>query len=278
MKEFPLAIGGRNCPFCRYYNALEDKECGRCGRRMPPQALDSWVLAWTQSKNLGLWFLLGVSVVVYALEMASAGPEALSLLTGMPGWVLLRFGALDTRLLVQEPYRLVSANFVHMGLLHIVFNSMAIASFGRACEEAFGSARLVTAFVVTGVAGFIFSTFWYGIPGPLTAGASASAFGLTGVIVVHFALRKDPRWKGIITQIAVFSLIFLQANINHAAHFGGLAAGALFGLWFTKDSRPWRWNTLFNIAAILCGVVVVVSMILPHYSPVWRIVRDQMNR
>jgi membrane associated rhomboid family serine protease len=75
----------------------------------------------------------------------------------------------------------------------------------------------------------------------------------------------------------LFTLVLVLARfpVNHAAHFGGLVLGALFGYAFHKETRPWRRTRLFGVLAALLVLASFASIALSHASPVWKDVREQ---
>src|SRR5437899_11656563 len=88
------------------------------------------------------------------LAMARSGGEGgFRILWGMGGEAMYRLGASFGPSIfgLHEWYRLVTAMFLHGGLIHIGFNMMALMQFGPALEELYGSARYLFFYVVTGM-------------------------------------------------------------------------------------------------------------------------------
>jgi rhomboid protease GluP len=131
---------------------------------------------------------------------------------------------------IEQPWRLITAIFLHGGILHIVFNMWVLMDIGPMVEELYGSARYFFLFVVTGASGYLVSSF----AGNHSVGASGSLLGLVGVLLATTTGRKSPaaqslrsaliRW---LVYIAVFGLI--MRGTDNFAHFGGLVAGYLLG-------------------------------------------------
>lgn len=261
-------LGGLNCPFCRYYNARDEQTCGRCGRRLPPPGLAPFI---NRLGSVDLWAtkaLGAVSAVVFALQLAVSGPRAAEGLTrGFSRDVLLRFGSLTNGLEWSEPWRLLAACFVHANLIHIAMNLLSLASLGRAGERLIGASRFVVAYVVTGVAGFVVSTLWYGTDPYTTMGASGAVLGLYGVLLGDRMVRRDPAWKDMLVRTVVVTFLFYFAlGTNQAAHLGGLAAGLALGALFALEKRPQQRDGLFGGLAAASGFAIVLSLILPHFS------------
>lgn len=177
-----------------------------------------------------------------------------------------------------EWWRLVTATFLHDGLLHILFNGYALYAIGMDLEAFMGRARFAAIYVIAGLAGsvssFIFSPF--NIPG---VGASGAIFGLIGALGVYFGLHRrlfgkmgQAQFWNIIVVIALnvglgFSGIF---PIDNSAHLGGLLAGAVVGYvlcpryvlgeWSAPNMREIvnvNKSTLSWVAAGLIGLIVI---------------------
>lgn len=273
--------GGFNCPWCRYYNASDAGRCGRCERWLPPPAIASLLRQAREIDLLATKTLAAMCFAVFALELAANRGGDLPIFTGMKQSTLIRFGALagpstgGDELAWTEPWRLLASCFVHMGLLHIAFNLLALADLGRIIERENGGQRLVISFVVTGILGFVVSTFWYQYTGQpyFTAGASGAVFGIDGVLLSQMMLRRDPRWKSLFVRTLIYSFLFYFAlGTNQAAHMGGLAAGLLLGAAFHLESRPWKVAAFTVPLTVLCLVASPVSVALSAWSPLWRAV------
>ncbi len=266
-----MALGGFLCPFCNYYNANDATVCSRCEKRLPPPGLARIV---RDVLSVELWatkLLAGISIVIFALELASAGQKVGIGITGMPTTTLLRFGAISSYLDAKEPYRLLASCFVHMGVLHVGMNMLALANLGRLIEPVIKGPRLIVAYVITGLAGFGASLWWYG-PRPFTtAGASGAIFGLEGMIIGAMVAKRDNRWKDMLLHMVVSSVVLAyMLPVNNSAHVGGFLAGLALGAFTEKESRPWKITPLVNAVTVLCLGAILTSLILPLRSPKWR--------
>ncbi len=264
------------CPFCRGLNSAGEKRCYRCGRPLPGR-LSSGAIGFVQGALGGeapiTRLLIGLCLVVFALCFAS--DRRLPFFSGQFSMsTTLRFGSLVGSLGAAEPWRYLAAVFVHYNVLHVAMNAWSLRAVGPAAERQFGKARFVLLFVLSGVIGFVVSDHWYSGMSPPTAGASGAIFGTFGsVLGVAFA-RRDPNWKQILIQNAVSLLILgLMFPVNNAAHAGGLAAGALLGFAFTKESRKLKLDLPLGLIAGLLVVFCLGSVVLSAISPVWRSVR-----
>ncbi|OQX67844.1 MAG: hypothetical protein B6A08_13350 [Sorangiineae bacterium NIC37A_2] len=176
---------------------------------------------------------------------------------------LVLAGGIFSTLVDQEPYRLLSAVYVHLGLDHLALNMAALVSLGRSIEDRIGGARLLLLFVVTGILGFAVSRFYYGQVSPPTAGASGALFGFVGHDIGVLLSRRDPRAKELILQQLAYAVGFaLLFSVNNAAHAGGFLAGIVLGYLFEIERHRLRHEPLFRSAALLCIALSILSVVL----------------
>ncbi|WP_437736544.1 rhomboid family intramembrane serine protease [Sorangium sp. So ce1335] len=273
-----------HCARCGALNGSDFDRCIRCGAPLlapaahaaPPARglLDGRSLPATK-------VLAALTAFVFVGQIMAAHSRDLGLLSGWDASNYLRFGALW---LVPgapfEPFRLLSAVFVHMGVLHFAMNMMTLGMLARAAEPAVGSARFAIAYVVTGLVGFVSSAAWNLLVQPevvLTAGASGAVFGVMGLLLGWLVRRRDPRWKDLALQavfyIVLFGFVVNASNtgirINNAAHIGGLISGALLGVIYAGPSRR-RYEGVVNAGALAGVIACVAALALAQRSPVWR--------
>jgi rhomboid protease GluP len=219
-----------------------------------------------------------ICLVVYALLMASDGPLRLelSLVGSFKLSSLLRFGLLFADLVYVEPWRLLSAVFLHLGLFHIVMNLFGLVSLGREVERRYGTARFLVLFTATGVLGFVASQWWYellyGTSRP-TAGASGAIFGLLGAEIGTLWGKRDPQWKRQLVNYFLGALIWhfaMRGMMNTAAHLGGFFVGVLLARLFEWEKRPDRSALALRILGGICVLASVGSLVLSARSPVWK--------
>lgn len=264
----------RVCPSCRRLNSASDDECFHCGQRLvgpsrragEPSRLFAAPLAATK-------FLAGLCVVNFAMLVLIDGSLPIGLF-GPPASheAVLGVGGMAGALGFLQPWRLLSANFVHLSLLHLAMNLYALMSFGRSFEERYGGARLILVYAITGICGFALSTWWYGPYGPRTAGASASLFGLIGVEIAVLALRRDP-----MAREAFFQYLFMAVAlaiimpVNNFAHLGGFVAGVASGGMLHRIRATSDQGKLMIVLALLVTAASLLSVLLSLLSLfVWR--------
>lgn len=162
----------------------------------------------------------------------------------------------------QEWWSLLTANWLHGSLLHIIFNMMALRTVGPLVIHEFGIYRMFSIYTLTGVAGFYLS---YLGRVPLTIGASAGLCGLIGALL-FFGKSRGGDWGQRIfqqTRAWIISLVlfgFFIPNINNWGHGGGLMAGLALALILGYNDQR-QENTADRILAILLGTVTLFFLI-----------------
>ncbi|MFO0568685.1 MAG: rhomboid family intramembrane serine protease [Polyangiaceae bacterium] len=262
------------CPTCGGLNGADETRCFRCGKPLPGPLGRGLRELFEQAlgRDYPLTKLyVGLCLGVFVLMALSS--RQFTMLGGGRMSEALRWGALLGPLGRIEPWRYLSAMFVHFGALHVGFNMMALMDFGRLTEQRLGSGRFALIFVLTGVVGFVASDFWHawsGVP-VFTAGASGGLFGLTGALVGYLYAARDPAWKQLLMRVAVYAVIFAVAmSVNNAAHAGGFAVGLPLGYAFYKERQPWTRARLFQVVGGLLVILSLASIGLSQASRVWR--------
>jgi len=203
----------------------------------------------------------------------------LSILWGMNGETLYRLGACFGPSIYQrhEWYRLITAMFLHGGLIHIGFNMMVLMDIGPIVEEVYGSARYFFLYVVMGAASFVVSS----LAGHFSLGASGAILGLVGLMIAITTRRGGTYMRELrsrliswVVTIFVMGLLFTGMRTDNWAHAGGLAAGFLLGKMFT-DRQPLNGTEKTRAYALgwMAGAVILASivfMVLHYRDPLPR--------
>lgn len=160
-------------------------------------------------------------------------------------------------------WTLVSASFVHYGVMHIGFNLYWLQDLGRMARDIFGPARFVVLFVLSGIGGFLLSNVVSGAP---TAGASCALFGLLGAMAT-FGWRRGgvvgDRIKSSMVRWIIIATIFSFAmgGVNHLGHGGGLATGVALAFSFPRHERQAESRAMQLTAASLLLLSVVCLLV-----------------
>ncbi|MBB5345567.1 rhomboid family intramembrane serine protease [Tunturibacter empetritectus] len=219
---------------------------------------------WNILATPGTYILLGINITVFCyMIFRGVSPSSPT------PYQLLYFGATSPELILHgQWYRLLTATFVHVGLLHIATNMWCLWNLGLLGEPLLGPFGLIAVYVITGVAGNLLGLFTsvffheYGSSGAaggllnllykllysgydsVGAGASGAVFGIAGILIVLLSNKKLPipafelnRLRRSVIQFAILNLIIgLGANftsivrIDNHAHIGGFLTGLALGV------------------------------------------------
>ncbi|GAB4522218.1 MAG: hypothetical protein Kow0047_32890 [Anaerolineae bacterium] len=185
-----------------------------------------------------LWsqIFAGANIVIWLVTMAFTAARlgvAAASSASVPSEVLVTFGAKVNPLIAQGQFwRLVTANFLHVSLLHLAFNTYALWHLGPEVEALFGRSRFVALYLLTGVFG---ATASYGLGRYLSAGASGAIFGLVGALIAYFIRHRalfGARGRAYLSNMLVIVVINLvigvtAPGIDNWGHLGGLISGFL---------------------------------------------------
>ena len=267
--------GSTLCPSCGMLVGVNDAKCLGCGRARPglfgltallrQHGLDDLfvpIVMW----GCGAVYLASLATDPSAigagglLSLLSPGIESLFVLGASGSVPVFRYGRWWT---------ILSASWLHGGILHIVLNMMSVRNLGPAVSEFYGGARTVIIYFVAGAAGFLASSFAGAyltfLPGFLhgglwTVGASAGIFGLLGA-VLHYGYRGgSAHLRELATRWILTGLVFgfLVPRIDNWAHLGGLAGGYVASYWL-DPLRPERGT--HSLVAVICLVLSLLAIV-----------------
>lgn len=150
----------------------------------------------------------------------------------------------------DEPWRLVSSAFLHIGLMHLLFNGFAMYFFGQIAEPMFGSAKFLGLFLLAAIGGSLLNNYvtWQeildgtGQPG-LSAGASGGIMGIGAALLIAAFFKISV--NGLMLNLR--SLLFIMGinlvygfavpGIDNAGHIGGAITGLVIALAFAIGHR-----------------------------------------
>jgi len=238
----PKQMRPKLCPACGSLVGATATKCHQCG------ASTTFSLA-AASRSLSRWMpqtspvtyaMLSICCLMYALAfvitmrvqeggLLSGGLMGLG---GISNAVNFRLGeSIPYPYIIEQPWRLITAIFLHGGLLHIGFNMWVLMDIGPMVEEMYGSARYLFLFIATGTVGYVASSTIGLHP---SVGASGALLGLIGALLASTTGRKHPaalalRSSLIRWVIYIGVLGFIMSGTDNYAHAGGLISGYLLG-------------------------------------------------
>ncbi|HLK70133.1 MAG TPA: rhomboid family intramembrane serine protease [Bryobacteraceae bacterium] len=261
----------RMCPHCRAFITTRDRTCPYCGETVGPRVADQ-----RDSSPIGglipqvrfntiiiLVINFGLFLATSLYSMNSGRGSAM----GLDGLTLIEFGAMYSQLIHGgEWWRLVTAGFLHGGLIHILMNSWVLFDLGAQVEEIYGASRMLTIYFVSSTFGFYVSSLMK--PGP-SIGASAALCGLIGAMLA-LGVRDRSGYGAAIRAVYIRWIVYILLfsflpGVDMAAHVGGLAGG--FGLaYLAGDPRHSSTATerLWRVAAFCCILITVASFLMMY--------------
>jgi rhomboid protease GluP len=211
--------------------------------------------------------IIGINVVVFIMMVANGVDFMSPTVENLIAWGA-DFGPRTTN---GEWWRLLTATFVHIGVLHLGFNMWVLADVGPLVERLVGNAGFLVLYLASGLLGSLASLYWN--PLIVSAGASGAIFGICGALLGFVMLRSDSIPKERLSKLRNSIVVFLGYNllygltrdgIDMAAHVGGLVAGFVGGLLISqpikRESAAGR--TVRNLVAAGAGGVAILGMVL----------------
>jgi rhomboid protease GluP len=264
------------CPSCGRLVGVNDDRCLNCGRWNPGLWGFAPILRRLGADFGFVTFVMWGCAALYLVTLIVSGTgirtDGLFSFLSPSTQVLFLFGASGAVPVFRfgRWWTVLSAGWLHGGLLHILFNMLWVRQLGPATAEVYGAGRMIIIYTIAGVCGFLLSStaglVFAGVPIPLlhgaqfTIGASASIFGLLGALV-HYGRRGGSSLVGreaLGYALTLFLFGLFMQGVDNFAHAGGFAGGYLAALWL-DPLRPERLEHL--IGALVCIGLVVLSIL-----------------
>jgi len=253
------------CPKCGRLIGSNESSCSWCGASRPSALLAAFL---PRGAVNGDWIpraIITVNAAFYiaTLLLGAGGGGGLfgSLSPDRTGLLLL--GATGT-VPVEElgrTWTLITANYLHGGILHILFNMMALHQLAPLVIQEYGPNRMFIIYTLGGIFGFWISCL-AGVP--FTIGASAAVCGLIGALL-YFGKSRGGAYgeavfrdvTGWIVGLVLFGL--LVPGINNWGHGGGIVGGIILGM-VLKYKEKGRETSLHRTLALVCASVTAAAL------------------
>ncbi len=235
------------CPGCRKLVSADERKCPYCGLPTPGSRWkNSFLTRGFGSDERLINTIIAVNAAMYLLSLLMSG-RGLNLSANPMSFLspdsqgLLLLGATGAIPIdrFHHWWTLVSASYLHGGILHITFNMLALRQISPLVIGEYGTHRMIVIYTLSGVGGFLVS-YLAGVS--FTIGASAAVCGLIGASLYYGKSRGGVYGKTVYRQvggwalgIGLFGLVI--PGINNWAHGGGMAAGILMGLLMGYQER-----------------------------------------
>ncbi|MGZ4789861.1 MAG: rhomboid family intramembrane serine protease, partial [Terriglobales bacterium] len=256
-------------------------QCDRCGRELEPAAVqtgqstcddcrqrefaaraEQTALRGRQYQFVITNLLLAINIGLYFWMVLFRHVSATSPTTDQ----IIKWGGNYGPLTFStEPWRLVTALFVHIGFAHLLANMWALYVLGRLAESLYGRWSFLATYLIGGVCGSLASLLWN--PLGVSAGASGAIFAVAGALITTFYVGKLPLPKQNIRYILVtliffagFDLIYgiWKTGVDNAAHIGGFVSGLVLGLLLGHHLGPNPRATQLRERVFIGGLAFLV--------------------
>ncbi len=253
------------CPKCSALVEPRHKRCPYCETDLRPAGAPSPRRDAEDTAYLGKVAILANTVLFLAavmLDPTRADQDGFAF--SPSGFACWMFGVGDYRMLVGcgQWWRLGTAMFLHLGLMHLAFNCFALLYVVPPAAHTFGRSRSLAIYLVTGLAVNVVSHYWFKGAG---AGASGALSGMIAALAVWGwrrggAMGDQLRRSMLVWMIYifVFGLVLSTAGraIDHRGHIAGFVIGAGLGWLASAVSTP-RADRIWALCGKAAAVVVV---------------------
>jgi membrane associated rhomboid family serine protease len=200
--------------------------------------------------------LIAVNVIAFLAETA-AGAQ----LGGGGSGTVYTHGVLYGPAIAHqhEYWRLLTAGFLHDGLLHIFVNMLSLYFIGPVLEPAIGRLNFAAIYFTSLLAGSFGALLFQ--PQAYTVGASGAIFGIFGALIVVAHARGIPIWQSGLIPVLLINLLFSVSfsGISIGGHLGGLVAGLFTGWLVVEFSERRRQPAVALIACVLISALSIVG-------------------
>jgi rhomboid protease GluP len=254
------------CPQCRKLVSADEPRCPYCGTARPGAWWKQLVLFHQPYQVVKT--VIVVNAIMYVLALLLF-PRYVNLTLNPLLFLspsdksLFLLGATGTIPIdrYREWWTLLSANYLHAGILHITLNMAAFWQLALLAIREYGISRMFIIYTVGGIVGFLIS-YLAGVP--FTIGASAAIFGLVGAILYYGKSRGGVYGRAILRQVGgwvVFLFVFgmLVPGINNWGHAGGLVSGGLLGYLLGYHEKK-RESSFQKTLALICMLITALVL------------------
>ncbi len=264
------------CPECRKLISGYVDKCPHCGLKNPVGKGKFLNLIGGNSHSFTKAIII-INVVIFAITMlvsilfSSTSPMGKDMLGLLPSPSILSFEILGWarigRIRTGEWWTLISAMFLHGGLIHILFNMLWVRDLAPVTEKLFSPHKMLIIYILSGIVGNLVAVYTPLVANTLigtqmnshpVVGASGAVFGLMGAIIAFGKKRGGFFGRELVRQLGMWAAIlifmgFVIPRVSNAAHIGGFVSGFLIGL-----VLPTRDKSFSNLFYIILGTGIIL--------------------
>ena len=257
------------CPNCRKLISADEEVCPYCGTTRPASPWKNFIRnTFSPRADHIITYIIYANIFMYVVSLLfsstgiglSANP--LAFLSPSSSSLLL-LGATGTLPIDQfnRWWTLITANYLHGGLLHIFFNMMALKQLAPVTLREYGIHRMIVIYTMGGIIGYLVSYF-AGVR--FTIGASAAVCSIIGAILYYGKSRGGTYGQALYKEVSgwvlgLFLFGLVVPGINNWGHGGGILGGILTG-WLLGYREKRRDNLIHVTSAAVCILFTLAAL------------------
>jgi rhomboid protease GluP len=263
-------VPGRRTPMTVTLRLADEQQAAALAGTLPHELTQDFVDRATFETRLAAaakgtpvaWTMLTLNVAAFVAFAGAGGGIVQSDSEMLVRWGS-NFGPFTTD---GQWWRLLSAAFLHGGLVHLLVNMYTLYDFGRMSERIFGPMAFLAIYLLSALVGSATSVWWN--PAVNSVGASGALFGVLGAMLAYMLDKRNGVPPSVMTthlaSVAVFVAYGIfnglaKTGIDNAAHLGGLAGGMITGF---ALARPLGGSPAPSAARRAAGVAACAALIL----------------
>jgi len=240
------------CPNCRAFVTTSDRVCPYCDAQLGAKAVDQ------RSPGEILGGLIPharfTTIIILLINTALFLAEYVNPAAGLTRWG----ASVPAPLMQGQWWRLITAGFLHGGILHILMNSWVLFDLGAEVEQLYGTSRLIVFYFVSTITGFWTSSH---LGNGYSVGSSAGIFGLIGAMLAFGVTDRSSLGqavKSLYMRWVIYGLIMSFIHgVDYWAHIGGLAGGFAAGFLASTPRARLMWKE--PLLRALAGVSLAIT-------------------
>ncbi|WP_010530992.1 rhomboid family intramembrane serine protease [Lentibacillus jeotgali] len=240
--------------------SVDDKEKAihTCRRRLAKQLKQKekeFEEIFSYGKPFLTYFLLTVNIFMFLLLELNGNSTSTE--------TLIEFGAKYNPAIIEdgEWWRIVASMFLHIGILHLLMNMLAVYYLGTVVERIYGSLRFLIIYFLAGIGGGLAS---FAFTTNVSAGASGALFGLFGALLffgcIHRRIFFQTMGMNLLFIIGINIVFGLSVpQVDNGAHMGGLITGFIASAILFL---PKKKNRPIQLAAVILYMLIVLGLVI----------------
>ncbi len=223
-------------------------ECVREARQNTPKRAPGIVTAFRSSSNqpVATYTLIAVNVLVFILQLATNDAVTKA----------LYYAPVLTE---ARPWTMLTAAFVHLGIIHLLVNMYSLFIFGPIIERLVGRARYLVLYLIAALGGSVAVLLL--APTGAVLGASGAIFGLLGAFFVIQRRLGGNNVQILIVIVLNLAIGFFISGISWQAHIGGLVAGAAVAFVYLETRQANQRNAQALMVAAIAVALVAITVV-----------------